>query len=282
MRILLTGATGFIGNHVVNFLLDAGHTVIAAGRDHAKAATCNWFPKVGWLDLDIDAEQPDLFRRSGSPDALLHMAWGKLDRYRDPDHFESFPARHYSFIRNLVRDGLQQCLVTGTCLEYGMQRGALHEDLPSSPVLAYPLGKHILYEMLTRLQQEHPFRLQWVRLFYLHGPGQRRSSLLAQVEAAITDGKQEFDMSPGDQLRDYLHVQDAARLIGLIAAKGKFNGVVNCCKGEPVTVRALVEDYLEQRGAHLRLNTGKFPYPDYEPFDFWGDRTRLDAILASP
>jgi nucleoside-diphosphate-sugar epimerase len=281
MKIMVTGATGYVGNHVIEHLLGKGHDVIAVGRSAVKAAAFDWFPRVRWVDADIQGERPGLLHDCGNPRVLLHLAWDKLDRYRDPEHFESLPGQHYRFIRGLVREGLQHCLVAGTCLEYGMQRGALHEDLPANPILAYPLGKHILYEMLTRLQKHASFRLQWVRLFYLHGTGQRRSSLLAQVDSAIEDGRQIFDMSPGDQLRDYLHVQDAASIIGRIATRSSFDGIVNCCAGTPVTVRALVEEHVQQRGAQLTLNPGKYPYPDYEPFDFWGDRRRLDAVLAA-
>lgn len=279
MKVLVTGATGFIGNHVINTLLSQGHEVTASSRTLEKAQQQPWYQKVNYLPLIINGEQTDVFERCGQPDVLIHLAWEKLDAYRDPTHFENIVHEHYFFIRNLVLEGLKQCLVAGTCLEYGMQSGQLHEDMEARPVLAYPLAKHLLRLMLEGLQQSQEFRLQWVRLFYLHGMGQRKSSLMAQLDLAIAEGKSSFDMSKGDQVRDYLPVTEIARIISNIASHSDFNGILNCCSGIGITVRELVESHLRSRTVDLQLNCGKYPYPDYEPFAFWGDRTKLNNLL---
>ncbi len=282
MRILVTGATGFIGHHVVNALLAHGHEVVAAGRDTATATQQPWYCSADFLPLDVTGDTTDLFERSGRPDALLHAAWDRLDDYRAPLHFEQQLFDHYHFISTLVRQGLRQCLVLGTCLEYGLQQGALHEELPCKPILAYPLAKHLLHQMLQGLQLSTPFRLQWTRLFYTHGPGQRGSSLLAQLDAAIAGNTPVFHMSPGDQQRDYLPVQELASLLARIVEQRDFDGTLNCCSGKPMTVRALVEARIRERGATIRLNAGHFDYPQHEPFAFWGDTTRLRQLLGSP
>lgn len=279
MKVLITGATGFIGNYVINTLLAQGHELIASSRTLEKARQQSWFEKVNYLPLVINGDDANVFERCGQPDVLIHLAWQKLDTYRDPAHFENIAHEHYYFIRNLVKAGLQQCLVTGTCLEYGLQSGQLHEDLEAKPVLAYPLAKHLLHLMLEGLQQSQDFNLQWVRLFYIHGMGQRSSSLLAQLDLAIAEGKSTFDMSKGDQVRDYLPATEVARLISKIASYSDFNGILNCCSGTGITVNELVESHLRSRGVDLQLNRGKYPYPDYEPFAFWGDRKKLDLLL---
>jgi dTDP-6-deoxy-L-talose 4-dehydrogenase (NAD+) len=89
-------------------------------------------------------------------------------------------------------------------------------------------------------------------------------------------------MSGGEQQRDYLPVEEAARYLVELATNGRDNGVVNVCSGTPVTVRDLVESTVRARGAELRLNLGRLPYPDYEPMVFWGDRTRLDRLVGTP
>ena len=279
MRILVTGASGFIGSHVVTALLERGHEVIAGSRDPERARVAAGQARVTWLRANVSERDPGLFERAGRPDVLIHAAWERLDNYRDPVHFEKGLMEHYGFLRDLVSAGLPQCLVLGSCLEYGLREGALREDFDAKPVLAYPLAKHLLRQMLEGLQATQAFRLQWARLFYLHGPGQRASSLLAQLDAALAAGQEHFDMSPGDQLRDYLPVQEAAGLICAIAEHREFDGIINCCSGRPISVLELVRQRVRERGATINLNTGRYPYPDYEPHAFWGDRSRLDKLL---
>ena len=88
-------------------------------------------------------------------------------------------------------------------------------------------------------------------------------------------------MSGGEQERDYLPVGEVAELLVRVAAQDQVTGVVNCASGRPVTVRALVEEHLRRRGASLRLNLGRYPYPDYEPMRFWADTKKLAAALAA-
>jgi nucleoside-diphosphate-sugar epimerase len=281
MKILLTGATGFIGKHLANALLARGHQVVVGARNIDKARHHPWQDKVELLQVDIGDPVADLFEHSGRPDALLHAAWDKLGDYRSPAHFEDILFKHYGFISALVRQGLSQCMVLGTCLEYGMQEGALHEEMECKPILAYPLAKHLLHQMLQGLQLSSSFTLQWARLFYTYGSGQRASSLLAQLDTAIDNGAEIFNMSPGDQLRDYLPVETLAMTLASIVARRDFDGSINCCSGSPVSVKELVEMRIRERGASIRTNPGHYPYPTYEPLAFWGDTTRLRQVLAN-
>lgn len=123
--------------------------------------------------------------------------------------------------------------------------------------------------------------MQWARLFYLHGEGQNVNSLLAALDRAIDTGATAFDMSAGEQLRDFQPITEAARqLVGLLHCRA-FSGVVNCASGQPVTVRRLVEQRLQERGASLQLNLGIYPYPTHEPMAFWAVTDRLAQLLAA-
>ncbi|MDD3573912.1 MAG: NAD-dependent epimerase/dehydratase family protein [Methanospirillum sp.] len=117
------------------------------------------------------------------------------------------PPADYRFIRNMVLSGVRRVLVTGTCFEYGLQNGCLSEEMLTAPVTPYGFAKDVLRKSLVMLQEIHPFTLQWVRLFYLYGPGQNPKSLLSQLDAAIDRGDLVFRMSGGEQLRDYLPVE---------------------------------------------------------------------------
>jgi hypothetical protein len=86
-------------------------------------------------------------------------------------------------------------------------------------------------------------------------------------------------MSGGLQERDYLPVGKVADYIVEIALQQEVAGIINCCSGQPVTVKELVKDYLLQRQARISLNLGYYPYPDYEPMRFWGKNDKLKTIL---
>jgi dTDP-6-deoxy-L-talose 4-dehydrogenase (NAD+) len=282
MKVLVTGATGFIGRHVVTQLLARGHEVIAAGRDEASARKLAWFERVRFIACDIHGPLARPAERFGHPDAAMHLAWPGLPNYDALFHYEETLPADYRFLKDLVQGGVGQLLVTGTCVEYGMQSGALAEHLPTAPVSPYALAKDTLRKQLQALQQQHAFTLQWARLFYMHGEGQNPNSLLAQLDRAIDGGDATFNMSGGEQLRDYLPVEEvAARSVSLLEHP-ECNGVVNICSGTPTSVRRLAERHLADRGARIRLNLGHYPYSGDEPMAFWGDASRLAAVLRRP
>ena len=124
----------------------------------------------------------------------------------------------------------------------------------------------------TNLQKNYDFDFNWIRLFYMYGEGQSNSSLLSLVDKAIQNGDKEFNMSKGEQLRDYLHVSEVSANIVKITKQNNVKGIINCCSGKPISIRNLVENYLKEKNYELELNLGYYPYPDYEPMAFWGKK----------
>ena len=280
MKALVTGATGFVGQHIVAALLSRGHHVTVASRSRERLQACPWQDAVSWVPREIGAGRRFALPGDDLPEVLIHAAWSNLHDYRSLVPLEELLLPHYFFIKQLVTAGVSRCVVTGTCLEYGLQEGALAETDAAAPVVPYAIAKNVLRQMLLGLQTSHPFRLQWLRLFYLHGEGQRPSSLLAQLEQALERSDEVFDMSPGDQQRDYLPVTEAARLICRLAENTDYDGIVNCCSGKPVAVADLVRRHAAARGKSLQLNLGRYDYPDYEPRHFWGDVTLLHQLTG--
>ena len=270
MKIAVTGATGFIGRPLVEALAAQGHEIIAAARHAPENA---WLGNVRFVPFDMMRDDPAA--AFGVPDILIHLAWPGLPNYRDLFHFETNLPASYALIKAMVLAGTGRILVTGTCFEYGMQSGALSEDTPAAPANPYGLAKDTLRKFLQQLQYTHPFILQWARLFYMYGPGQNSKSLLAQLDHAIDKGDKVFNMSGGEQLRDYLPVEDIAGRLAQLVARPECAGVINCGSGQPVSVLQLVERHIAARGAEIALNLGHYPYPDYEPMAFWADTTKF-------
>lgn len=283
--VLVTGATGFIGTPVVDALLARGARVTALCRDAGRAAA--WVqarPERGAVTLlaaDLTGLTGAQLDALANHERILHLAWGSLDAFKSPAHLDEVLPRHLAFLTQLVERGARRLLVAGTCLEYGLQEGCLHEGLEPRPVTAYGQAKDALRRALEPLCAARGVLFQWCRLFYMHGVGQAEKSLLSQLDRAIKAGADSFDMSGGEQERDYLPVAEVAGLLVRVASQDRVAGVINCASGRPVTVRALVEEHLARRGASLRLNLGHYPYPDYEPMRFWADTKKLAAALAA-
>ncbi|HWB93538.1 MAG TPA: NAD(P)-dependent oxidoreductase [Puia sp.] len=281
MRILVTGATGFIGRYAIAELLRAGHKVVASSAVPEKAASMTWYNEVDYIPLNLARldETVDYYQYFGRPDSLLHLAWEGLPNYKEAFHLESNYPRHAVFLDNMLRHGLADLTVSGTCLEYGMQEGALREDLPSMPATPYAMAKDMLRRHLQAQNTIRTFGFRWLRLFYMYGGGQNPKSLFSQLDRALEENAASFNMSGGEQVRDFLPVEKMAEYIARVATRQDITGIINVCSGRPVTVKALVETYLRQKGRSLTLNLGYYPYPEYEPMHFWGDDSKLRSIV---
>jgi dTDP-6-deoxy-L-talose 4-dehydrogenase (NAD+) len=280
LKVLVTGATGFVGNWVVKELLKNNVEVVATSRSIEKAERYPWFAKIRYIPWDLNKSREDFFSFFERPACMIHLAWDGLSNYKELFHFERNVPVHYNFIKNMVMSGLRHLVVTGTCLEYGMKNGCLKEDLETKPTVPYGLAKDTLRRNLEQLFAIYPVTFQWVRLFYMYGDGQSERSLLSQLEAAIRKGKKRFKMSGGEQLRDYLPVEKVAEYIVAIALQDKEQGIINCCNGKPVSILKFVTNYLEEKGHSMKLNPGYYSYPDYEPMACWGDNNKLQRILC--
>lgn len=274
MKILVTGATGFVGRHVVSRLLASGHSVVAMARDEVRARTLPWFEKVEFVAHDLQHAPWD-WQKSALPGALIHLAWPGLPNYRDFFHIGKNLPADLHFLESAVLAGVPHLIVAGTCLEYGMQYGPLREEMETRPSTPYGFAKDALRKSLEILQRRNPFTLQWVRLFYMYGEGQNPNSLLSQLDRALDEGKERFEMSAGDQLRDYLPIETIARCFDWAATHPDMRGVINCCSGKPISVLDLVNQHLAQRNDKIHLVRGHYPYPDYEPMAFWGVPEKL-------
>ena len=280
-KVLVTGATGFIGEHVVEALLEKGFDVIATSKNEDKARLRPWFNSVKYISFDLqqfDATN-NYYEYFGSPDLMLHLAWEGLPNYKNEFHINENLPRHFAFLKNMIQHGLKDLTVSGTCFEYGMQEGCLTETMECFPDNPYAIAKNKLRLALEALSKENNFNFKWARFFYMYGPGQNPKSLIAQLDKALENNDTSFNMSGGAQIRDFLPVNLIANYFIQIATQYEIQGIINCCSGVPISVKEFVVNYLRLKNKKIELNLGYYPYADYEPMEFWGDDKKLKSII---
>ena len=276
MKVAVTGASGFVGQHILACLLKRDVEIVAVSRDVNRLA--RFSKDVQTLEMDISSTPSDCFEKMGRPDALIHLAWEGLPNYKSLHHFETELPKQYNFLKSIIKSGLPSLLVAGTCFEYGMQSGLLSSDLITTPNNPYGYAKDALRKQLEFLKSDSKFNFTWARLFYMYGEGQSSASLYTKLKEAVARGDKVFNMSGGEQLRDFLDVEEVAQQLVQLALTQRDMGCVNVSSGYPISVRKLVEQWLNKNDWNIDLNLGYYPYPDYEPMAFWGANPPLDTL----
>ncbi len=275
MKFAVIGATGYIGRHLISILIAQGHSVIAVVRDIHK----NFPLKEKCTVIESGDNQLYSLIKSREIDSLIYLAWGELDNYNSFRHINYELEFHFDFISSLIDAGLKSLIVSGTCLEYGKQSGELSENMKVKPENFYAIAKNELRKRLVKLQSNYNFNLVWTRIFYIYGDDQGDRTLFGQIQNAIENKDKTFNMSKGDQTRDYISIDKLSKVLSRLLVLRKNIGIINVCSGIPKSVKSLVEDWLDDKSYQMKLNTGFYSYNDYEPLHFWGNSDKLNLIL---
>ncbi len=277
--IAVTGASGFIGGYVISYIKErySNYNIVAIGRYEAKlkALGCDY------TLFDLKKQPKDCYEALGRPHIMIHLAWNNLNNYNNLSHIEEILPLHIKFVKSMIVGGLKSIAVTGTCYEYGNIDGCLSEDMRSNPTMSYSIAKDTLRRYIEVLNKECDFSYHWARIFFVYGEGQQERTLFGNFTKAMKNKAKSFDMSGGEQIRDYLHVSKLASSLVDLALSESDNGITNICSGVPVSIRKLVESWLEKYKKPMALNLGVYPYTSHEPFAFWGSNKRIKSMIGS-
>lgn len=274
MKILVTGAAGYIGRHVVKEALDQGHEVIA--DDFAFKGVDE---RAEFCDVPIFSGARDIYRQLECPDVCIHLAWRDGFRHNSHTHMKDLSA-HVTFLNNLAAGGLPALTVMGTMHEVGYWEGVIDENTPCSPLSQYGIAKNALRQSLMLSLPGKGCTLHWLRAYYITGDEAHGSSIFAKLTQAEQDGKATFPFTSGENLYDFIDVDELARMIVAASVQNEVNGIINVCTGRPTPLGERVEQFLREKHYKIKLNYGAFPDRPYDSPGVWGDPARIQQIMA--
>lgn len=275
MKVLVTGANGYIGRHVVNSLLQKGVEVIACDFDCSdldERAQC--------ITLDLfTLPQGNIWEHLGSPDICLHMAWRNGFIHNAPTHLGDLSA-HYKFLTAMIDGGLKHLAVMGSMHEIGYWEGVISENTPCNPTSMYGIAKDALRRAMVQYANVNNCVLQWLRCFYILGDDKKSNSIFCKLLNAAEEGNRSFPFTTGKNKYDFISVDVLAKLIAETLLQDKINGIINCCSGTPISLAQRVEQFISDNNLNIKLDYGAYPDRSYDSPCVYGDTYKINKIVG--
>lgn len=273
MKILVTGAEGFLGKGIVNRLIDLGNEVIAAclntPRDVDARATV--------IESDIfNIDNP--YEYYGKPDVVLHLAWKDGFIHYSEAHLE-YLASHVNFLKKLCQSNIKQIAVMGSMHEIGFYEGSINEHTPCNPESYYGISKNALRETTEIMCKQNDKIFQWLRGYYIVANTSEGSSIFSKLVNASEKGEKVFPFTMGLNQFDFLDYDEFCNQVAYAVSQNTINGIINICSGRPEKLSDRVERFIKDNNLNIKLQYGEFPDRPYDSKAVWGDNKKITQIL---
>ena len=272
MKILVTGANGYIGTGVVKALLSLNQEVIATDFS------------VDGIDSRAKAIAGDIFEIDnpyeyfGKPDVVLHLAWRNGFVHNAETHLGDLP-NHFSFLSKMAESGVKKIVALGSMHEIGFWEGRIKADTPCNPMSLYGISKNALRESLELVCKQKNTMFQWIRGYYIVGNSEKGASIFSKITAAEKEGKTDFPFTTGKNQYDFIDYEEFCNQIANVAINNEVLGIINCCSGEPESLASRVERFIKENHYKIKLDYGAFPDRPYDSLAVWGDNSKIQKIL---
>jgi nucleoside-diphosphate-sugar epimerase len=275
--VIITGAGGYVGRHVVSAVADLGYDAVAIVRekrdgDIDRRATV---VTADVLDNGFDISSIVPPERVA---AVIHLAWQDGFVHNAPSHMTNLSA-HYRFLVDLADAGVGRIAALGSMHEVGYWEGAVTADTPTQPITLYGIAKDAL-RRATMLTLGERVEYVWLRAFYILGDDRRNRSIFAKLLDAADRGEKTFPFTTGKTLYDFIDVRELGRQIAVAATAEGVTGVLNTSTGVPESLASRVERFIADENLDLTLAYGAFPDRPYDSPGIWGDAADIAAIMA--
>ena len=253
-KVLVTGATGFIGRHVLKLLQNRGqYEIHAASLDALDIA----YPKVHWYQVDLlNSCQAEQLIKNVRPELLMHFAWYAVPgQYWTSDQNLFWEKSSIELIKGFYENGGKRLVGVGTCAEYSWDSSVLAEDkTPLKPATIYGQSKSRVGSFLTECSRKLGVSSAWGRIFFLYGPYENAHRLVPSVICSLLQNQPAL-CTHGEQIRDFLYVQDvAAAFVALL--ESSVEGPVNIASGQPVALKEIIMKIADKLGRRQLVRLG--------------------------
>lgn len=273
MKILITGANGYLGQGIVSSILESEREVVATDLQtdfidrRAKRINGNIF------------EMKNPYKELGEPDVLLHLAWRDGFVHYSDAHIEDLP-KHFSFIKKMAVGGVSQIAVMGSMHEIGFWEGSVDESTPCHPVTPYGIGKNALRDLTQMICEQNGIVFQWLRGYYIVGNSGHGNSIFSKITLAEMEGKEEFPFTWGQNQYDFIDYEDFCKQVACTVNQKSEYGIINICSGRPEKLADRVERFIQDNHYKIKLKYGAFPDRPYDSKAIWGNNKKIQRILG--
>lgn len=263
--VLLTGATGFVGRQVLKRLGERGVRVRLVLRSGRSSTATSAAVDACVETLDLFAESSEWWSDTCSGiDTVVHVAWyAEAGQYQQSPRNLDCLAGTLQLAKGAASAGVRRFVGVGSCAEYDLNAGDLAVDTPLRPTTPYAAAKAAAYLTLSQWLPAQKVEFAWCRLFYLYGESEDSRRLVPFLRQRLAAGEV-AELTSGDQVRDFMDVREAGRLIADVAL-GDEDGAVNICSGIAVTVRELAVRIADEYGRRDLLRFGARPQNPFDP-----------------
>lgn len=272
MKILVTGANGYLGQGIVRRILENGNEVVAADFNidcvagKARKIACDLF----------EIEKP--YEYFDKPEVLLHLAWRDGFVHYSNAHIDDL-SKHYIFIKKIAEAGCKHIAVMGSMHEVGFFEGSINENTPCRPTTPYGIGKNALRDLTQMICKQNNCVFQWFRGYYIVGNSKYGSSIFSKITAAAEEGKKEFPFTLGQNQYDFIDYSEFCTQVATAVAQSKEQGIINICSGRPEKLADRVERFIKENNYEIKLQYGMFPDRPYDSKAIWGDSSKIERIM---
>lgn len=274
MKVLVTGANGYLGQGIVRHLLETGCSVIATGRN---------LDKVDERAIKISCDLfsiNDPYEFFDKPDILLHLAWRDGFKHYSNAHIDDLP-KHYTFLQPFAESDIKKISVIGSMHEVGFFEGSIREDTPCNPTTPYGISKNALRMLTQMLCEQNNKKYMWLRGYYIVGNSEYGSSVFSKITTAANEGKLEFPFTMGQNQFDFIDYEVFCEQVTRAVLQDETLGIINICSGYPEKLADRVEKFIQENGYKIQLKYGAFPDRPYDSKAVWGDASKIKRIMEN-